>query len=128
MDEFARTRDGQTFLHKTLPELTEALNRLAKAVEENNRLRSETVRVVPVPKLVNPDAVLLKKEDYDFLKESVENQETKLVNVIKALRQVTGWSLKISKDFIERYFSFLNGGIVGNVKGFMANFTFEGQE
>lgn len=121
MDEFARTRQGQTFFQSTLPNLVDALNRLASAVEENNRLMTaETEAEKPVS---SPNAFPLKKDHYRWLKEVVKNPKSSKIEIIKTLRNVTGWNLKISKGLTDRYFTF--HGSPGDPKGFMMNFTEE---
>lgn len=41
MDEFYKTRAGRQYLDVTLPALTEALNRMSKALESRNALEEK---------------------------------------------------------------------------------------
>ena len=41
--EFFQTRMGQKFFEGDIPRMIDAINRLAEAVEENNRLQKEVI-------------------------------------------------------------------------------------
>jgi ribosomal protein L7/L12 len=129
MDEFARSKQGQTFLNRTLPDLVDALNRMASAVEESNRIRSAEIEAKAKEEKppCKPDAIRLSPENYRYLKEEVSLEKPSKIRIIKALRDVTGWNLKMAKDFTDRYYrEHGRGEGFFDPKGFLMNFTEEG--
>lgn len=121
MQEFARSREGQTFFCTTLPNLVEALNRLASVVEESNRLRTVEIEKGPKTK-IGRDRIHLEARDYDHLKTVAETGHK--IKIIQALRATQDMRLKTAKEFVERYFppTVRGKSVPGDVEGFMLNF------